>query len=276
MNALAQRVITALVLLPLLLAAIFCLQTPALYLALGVVGVAAAWEWTHLMGWTALWPRVTYMAAMAVVLALAWLSTAFAYGPITIAAVAALWWLLAAVLVRGFPGSFPMGAWSAARMVPLGLLLLPSTLLSLAELHAPANGSWRLMFLFFIVFAADVGAFLAGRNFGKRKLAPAVSPAKSVEGAIGGLILVLLWACAAGPLAFQLSSPSQLLLLVLISLLTGLFSIIGDLTESLFKRLRGIKDSGKLLPGHGGVLDRIDSILAAAPIFYLGVRLSGL
>ena len=130
--------------------------------------------------------------------------------------------------------------------------------------------------MLFIVFAADIGAFLVGRNYGKRKLAPAVSPGKSIEGALGGLVLVALWSLAAGPYVFRFESPAQLGLLVLIAVFTAALSIIGDLLESLFKRLRGLKDSGKLLPGHGGVLDRIDSILAAAPVFYLGLRLSGL
>jgi len=103
-----------------------------------------------------------------------------------------------------------------------------------------------------------------------------VSPGKSIEGALGGLVLVALWSLAAGPYVFRFESPAQLGLLVLIAVFTAALSIIGDLLESLFKRLRGLKDSGKLLPGHGGVLDRIDSILAAAPVFYLGLRLSGL
>ena len=127
-----------------------------------------------------------------------------------------------------------------------------------------------------IVFAADVGAYLVGRNYGRRKLAPAVSPGKSIEGALGGLALVALWAAAAGPYVFQIDTLMQWALLIAVSVFTAAVSVIGDLTESLFKRLRGLKDSGTLLPGHGGVLDRIDSILAAAPVFYLGVTLLAL
>ncbi|MDP3858127.1 MAG: phosphatidate cytidylyltransferase, partial [Stagnimonas sp.] len=198
------------------------------------------------------------------------------HGATLLAALSLVWWLFAFRLVRGFPASFPNGPWPVARMAPLGLLLIPATLLSLAALHGQEQGSWRLMYMLFIVFAADVGAYLVGRNYGKRKLAPAVSPGKSIEGAIGGLVLVALWSLAAGPYVFAFDSPVQLGLLVLVSVLTAALSIVGDLTESLFKRLRGLKDSGKLLPGHGGVLDRIDSILAAAPVFYLGLRVCGL
>jgi len=277
---LIPRVLTALVLLPLLLWAIFGLDTPTLYGVLCVVGLVGAWEWTALMGVAVLPPRIRYLIAMALMLAAVWwISHApwgQAWGATALAALSLIWWLVAFKLVLGFPASFPNGPWPVARMAPLGLLLIPATLLSLAALHDQANGSWRLMYMLFIVFAADVGAYLVGRNYGKRKLAPAVSPGKSIEGAIGGLVLVALWALAAGPKVFDLNSPAQIGLLVLISVATAALSIVGDLVESLFKRLRGLKDSGKLLPGHGGILDRIDSILAAAPVFYLGMRACGL
>lgn len=273
---LIQRVATALVLLPLLLAAIFGLPTPALYGVFCLVGLAAAWEWTAFMGLSARASRLGFLALMAITLAASWWLTALPLGVASLASLALLWWLYAYTLVRGFPGSFPAGPWPLSRMLPLGLLLIPSTLLSLSALHAQDSGAWRLMFMLFIVFAADIGAFLVGRNYGRRKLAPAVSPGKSIEGAVGGLVLVALWALAAGPYVFAFESPSQIALLVLICVITAAASVLGDLLESLFKRLRGLKDSGTLLPGHGGVLDRIDSILAAAPVFYLGLRLSGL
>lgn len=273
---LIPRVLTALVLLPLLLAAIFLLGTPKLYLVFCVVGLAAAWEWTALMGLARLVPRLAYLLVMALALAAVWLLQGLAWGVPALCGLALVWWLYAFRLVRGFPANFAQGPWPPSRMAPLGLLLIPSTLLALSALHAQDQGAWRLMFMLFIVFAADIGAFLVGRNYGKRKLAPAVSPGKSIEGALGGLVLVALWSLAAGPYVFRFESPAQLGLLVLIAVFTAALSIVGDLLESLFKRLRGLKDSGKLLPGHGGVLDRIDSILAAAPVFYLGLRLSGL
>lgn len=274
---LLHRVLTALVLLPLLLGAIFGLSTPGFYAAIAcLVGLTAAWEWAGLMGVTAVGARLAYLAAMALACAAAWWLRALPWGVGALCAASALWWLWAFVLVRGYPGSFPNGPWTPARMAPLGLLLIPTTLAALAGLHGQPNGPWRVMFMLFIVFAADVGAYLAGVNFGKRKLAPAVSPGKSVEGALGGLLLVSLWVLAAGPFVFQLASLQPLLLLIVIGLVTAVVSIVGDLTESLFKRLRGVKDSGKLLPGHGGVLDRIDSILAAAPLFYLGLSLAKL
>ncbi|MES2886184.1 MAG: phosphatidate cytidylyltransferase [Pseudomonadota bacterium] len=273
---LLPRVITALVLLPLLLAAIFGLGTAHLYLVFCVVGVLAAWEWCGFMGLVGTGPRIAYSVAMAAVLAAVWWLTLGAVHATVPALVSLLWWCVAFALVLRFPASFPKGPWSAARMAPLGLMLIAATLITVAALHRQPNGPWRLMFMLFIVFAADVGAYLVGRNYGRRKLAPAVSPGKSIEGAIGGLVLVALWAAAAGSYVFQIDSLSQLGLLVAVSVFTAAVSIIGDLTESLFKRLRGLKDSGTLLPGHGGFLDRIDSILAAAPVFYLGVTLLGI
>lgn len=270
---LLPRVLTALVLLPLLLGAIFGLSTPFLYLAFCVVGVLAAWEWCGFMAVVRIPSRLMFAALMAAVLAAVWWLTHGAADATLPALLSLLWWCAAFVLVVRYPASFPNGAWSAARMAPLGLLLIAATLITVAALHRQANGPWRLMFMLFIVFAADVGAYLVGRNYGKRKLAPAVSPGKSIEGAIGGLVLVALWAAAAGPYVFQVESLAQIALLIAVSVFTAAVSVIGDLTESLFKRLRGLKDSGTLLPGHGGFLDRIDSILAAAPVFYLGVTL---
>jgi len=273
---LLPRLITALILLPLLLGAIFGFSTFHLYLVLCVVGGIAAYEWCGFMALTSRGLQLAYVLAVAMVLAALWWLTAGASQAIVPAALATLWWLLALALVLKFPASFPSGAWSTARMAPLGLLLLGSTLITIAALHQQNNGAWRLMYMLFIVFAADVGAYLVGRNYGKRKLAPAVSPGKSREGALGGLALVALWAAAAGPYVFPVDSAAQWALLIAISVFAAAVSIVGDLTESLFKRLRGLKDSGKLLPGHGGVLDRIDSIMAAAPVFYLGVALLGL
>lgn len=273
---LLPRVITALVLLPLLLGALFGLTTPQLYLVFSVVGVMAAWEWCGFMGVVTALPRIAFAAAMALALAAVWMLTSGAADALVPALVSLLWWCVALSLVLRFPASFPKGPWPALRMAPLGLVLIAATIITIAALHRQDNGPWRLMFMLFIVFAADVGAYLVGRNYGRRKLAPAVSPGKSIEGAIGGLALVALWAAAAGPYVFQIDSLLQWALLIAVSVFTAAVSVIGDLTESLFKRLRGLKDSGTLLPGHGGVLDRIDSILAAAPVFYLGVTLLAL
>lgn len=267
---LLSRVLTALVLVPLLLAAIWWLPLPYLYLVLCAAGSIAAWEWAGLIGMAQPGQRIIYVTGMALALAAAWwLRAHWAL----FAALAALWWLYALSLVARFPQArLP----SRAPLMLIGALMLVPTLLSLSTLRDMEQGALRLIYLFFVIFAADTGAYFAGRRFGRRKLAPAVSPGKTVEGLIGGLATVLLWCALAGPRVFGLETASEWLLLAGLSLLVALASVLGDLTESLFKRAAGVKDSGHILPGHGGMLDRVDSLLAGAPIMALGLYLTGL
>lgn len=270
---LMQRVATALALLPPLLALVFLAPTPWFYAILCGVGLGIAWEWTGLMGLRAAGPRAAYLALTAVTLALAWQLREY-WLWLAIAALA--WWVVAAWLLQGFPEVFGGRRPGVPFMAVLGQVLVVPTLLSLAVLHAMPDGAWRVVFALGLVFAADVGAYFAGRALGRRKLAAAVSPGKTVEGAVGGLALSGLWALAIGPMVFALSTANPLAKLVLVTLLAAAFSIVGDLTESMFKRLSGVKDSGTLLPGHGGLLDRVDSIVAAVPVLALGVHWLGL
>jgi phosphatidate cytidylyltransferase len=273
---LLQRVVTALVLLPVLLAAIWFAPTPWLYALLGGVGLVMAWEWTALMGWSARpGARRGYVALAGVLLAAAWLVPGRERLLPALLALAALWWVCAVCLFPGFPGNLQRRRPGAAAMGALGLLLILSTLLALARLHAMPDGPLRLMYFLFIVFAADTGAYLAGRNLGRRKLAPNISPGKTIEGALGGLALVAAWALTAGVYVFR-TDGREVAVVVLLSLVVAVASIVGDLTESMFKRVAGVKDSGHILPGHGGILDRVDSILAAAPVMVLGLYLTGL
>jgi phosphatidate cytidylyltransferase len=138
------------------------------------------------------------------------------------------------------------------------------------SVHGFARGPLLVLWLVLMVCAADIGAYFAGRAFGHRKLAPLVSPGKTWEGALGGLLMVALVA-ALGAVYFALPA----LAVVAFGVGVGIFSIIGDLTESMFKRAASLKDSGTLLPGHGGLLDRIDSVTAAAPLYALGLFGSG-
>ena len=153
-----------------------------------------------------------------------------------------------------------------------GLLVLIPTGLSLAHLltgHG-TSGPTYVMFLLLLVWAADVGAYFAGRAFGRHALAPLVSPKKTWEGAAGGVVLAALVAAGGVEWFHRPAGP-----FIALAMVTVVASIVGDLTESLFKRNAGLKESGKLLPGHGGVLDRIDSVTAAAPVFALGLGLIG-
>lgn len=272
---LAQRVVTALVLLPLLLALVWFAPTSGLYGVLALVGLLMAWEWTGLMGWAAKGRRVGYTVVCGLLLALAWLVPGREVLMPWLLGVAVLWWIFAVSLFPGFPGNLGRQQTSGLPMALLGLLLTVSTLLSLAALHGLPQGVYKLLYFLFIVFIADTGAYFAGRAFGKHKLAPNISPGKTVEGAAGGLVATAAWALTAGTYVFQVEG-IQVWLLLALTLVVAVASIVGDLTESMFKRVAGIKDSGNILPGHGGILDRVDSILAGAPVMVLGLYLTGL
>lgn len=273
---LVQRVVTALVLLPILLGAIWFAPTGALYALFCAAALLMAWEWSALMGWGEAQRarRWSYVALTAAVVAGAWFVPRREEFLPWLLGAAALWWILAVGLFKGFPGNLQKHRPPTLLMGVLGLLMILSTILALARLHE--GGPLRLIYFFFIVFAADTGAYLAGRSLGRHKLAPNISPGKTVEGALGGLTLVAAWALTAGIYVFELQGRDAIGLLVLLSLVVAIISIVGDLTESMFKRRVGLKDSGNLLPGHGGILDRVDSILAAAPVMVLGLHLTGL
>ncbi len=217
---LKQRIITALILLPIALCGFFLLSGSGFALFIGLVVTLGAWEWARLAGFDAQPARVGYAA----------LSSA------------------ASKLVIGF------------------LILLPAWqgLIEIKQ-HASGKGNWLIMAVMILVWGADIGAYFSGKAFGKRKLAPSVSPGKSWEGVYGGLSLSL-----AITAVFGLVSGwgfGQILASLMGAAIIVFVSVVGDLTESMFKRQSGIKDSSNLLPGHGGVLDRIDSLTAAIPMF---------
>jgi phosphatidate cytidylyltransferase len=182
---------------------------------------------------------------------------------------ACAWWVIALFWLTLAPSrNHPAVA------LACGLLVLVPAFIALARLLAATRGLARgpqlVLWLVLMVVAADVGAYFAGRGLGRRKLAPRVSPGKTLEGALGGLVMVALVAWG-GALYFGLPQPA----VVAFGCAVGIFSVIGDLTESMVKRAAGLKDSGALLPGHGGLLDRIDSVTAAAPPYALGLFGSG-
>ncbi len=169
--------------------------------------------------------------------------------------------------VISYPRSSALWRESALARTIAGLLVLVPAWAALVVLHSRFDHGYFVL-LAFIIWGADTGAYFAGRAFGKRKLAPNVSPGKSWEGVIGGLLVALLAALVATYWLTPLGGYPAFFLLVL---LTVFISVLGDLSESLFKRVMKLKDSGGILPGHGGVLDRIDSLTAAGPLFTLGL-----
>lgn len=278
---LVQRVLTALVLLPLLLALVW--YAPPLGISAAFTGIAAivAWEWSGLIRQgervLPLAQRGGYVILTVLLMAGLWAAPERGQWLPWLLALACLWWLAAPILLfPGFPENLQRRPPPPLVMALLGWLLITSTMLALAQIHAQADGALRLLYVLFLVFAADTGAFLAGRNLGRHKLAPAISPGKTIEGAIGGLLLCGAWALTTGMFVFKLQGSEEILGLLLLSLVAAAASIVGDLAESMFKRHAGVKDSGAILPGHGGMLDRLDSVLAAAPVMALGLGILGL
>ena len=256
------RVITALVMGIVLLGVLLYGPPAAMRVLLAAFIAAGAWEWAAFLGPSAQRLRALYVLAVA---AAALLLRHYAALPGQFALVmhaATLGWFVALgwILVAPMRAS-PLAAGIA------GVLALVPAWLALARISEtwPHGREWTL-FVLALAFAADIGAFFAGRSFGRVKLAPRVSPGKTWEGVFGGLLLAL----AVGWAASALSGVPALRLLPLALVGAG-FSVVGDLTESLFKRASGLKDSGTLIPGHGGVLDRIDSTLAASPVLATGL-----
>lgn len=263
---LKQRVVTALVLLAGLGGVSLYTGVQGFALMAAVIVIAGAWEWSLLAGWSAGSSRALFTAGFAVCLA----ALLYALGwplqrePVqALMALACLWWLLALLAVLGYPGS-ARGWGRKPWLVVMGLLVLLPCWVAVVYLRQ-VHGLSGLLYVIAVVSGADIGAYFAGRAFGKRKLAPAVSPGKSWAGFWGGLtVALLLGSAAAWQGWFPQYQPWQC---VLATLATALVSVLGDLLESMLKRFRGIKDSGRILPGHGGVLDRLDSLTAAAPVF---------
>jgi phosphatidate cytidylyltransferase len=259
------RIITGALLGCALAATVLFLPTFAMAALFGALWVVGAWEWAGLARLQD-GPRIAYTAVCALCMFGA-LLLLDAQRASWILALALVWWALAFVMVLSYPRKFPMGGVALAGFV----VLVPSWLL-LALLHrSEPLGRELVMTLLAIVWAADVGAYTFGRWLGRVKLAPTVSPGKTWEGVTGG---VLAAAAAAWVAALWLRLPVGGL--VAVGIATALVSVVGDLAVSVFKRNAGLKDSGSLLPGHGGVMDRIDSLTAAVPIFVLGIHAAGI
>lgn len=280
---LRNRLITAAVLVPLAIASILAL--PELWFARYVWGVAilvACWEWTALSGITTPMGRGVFVAAMLAAqltaqhwAPFAWALEALAWPIVPSAAV--LWWLLVGMAMRSAPTrmlGLRLPTWA---MLALGFFVLLAGWIIMVWLQMHF-GAKQVLFFFVLVCLADAAAYFVGRRYGRTKLLPEISPGKTVEGAYGAVFMGGLVALCVGlyyHYGLESSNNSYFDLIkvsdfVLLCVVTVIVSISGDLFESLVKRWRGVKDSGALLPGHGGVLDRIDSLLAGVSVFYLG------
>ena len=270
---LKQRVITAVILAPLVIAAVLLLPTNILAWLLALVVAVGAREWAALSGIGTTVGQLLYSLFLLLgMLGLLYLLPPSAY--LGFIALSVFWWVVALFRLSRFQGGETaekgFEPWRALE----GVVVLVPAWSALVLLHQRADdGPVLLLFLLILIWSADVGAYFAGHRWGANKLAPQVSPGKTREGVYGAMASALF--CGLFLIWWLDADMGYGLLVLLLCLVTMLFSVVGDLFESLLKRRRGIKDSGTLLPGHGGMLDRIDSLTAAAPVFTLGLVLLG-
>jgi len=283
---LLQRIITASVLAALIALAVFNLSSEYFSLLIGVIALIGAWEWSNLVGIQSYIKRALFL----VVLVLPMLGVHFWTQALEIIALSFDWtdvrtysgvlewlvippvlfWIVVMVVIRNAPTGVLQITMKPIYKLLMGGFVLFSVWMFLSRLKA-FYGAEMMMYLLLLIWTADVFAYFIGKKFGKTKLSPDISPGKTIEGMYGALfggalcggILSLIY-------GFNFLVASDF---VLLSVLTVLISIYGDLFFSVVKRQRGVKDSGKILPGHGGILDRIDSLVAATPFFYAGILL---
>ena len=266
-TGLRQRLPTALVLCAVVCGVLFWLPPIATLALIFVAFLVGAWEWSAFFARDRRSLRAAFVALVGLGIMAAWQASE-AHADFVLLLVAAVVWWLASLLwiVRG-PGR--LGTVFVA-VAGLAALVPAAVALGRLRLFEP-QGAWLLLFSLAVIMAADVGAYFAGHRWGRRKLAPRVSPGKTWEGVIGGLALSGLVAWGG---AVLLGWPA--FIVIPLALGAAAFSVVGDLMESLLKRHSGLKDSGQILPGHGGVLDRIDSLTAGVPMFVLGLLQVGL
>lgn len=274
---LKQRVITAVVLAAVFSFAVVYLPPLILAVVFAIIVLLAAWEWSMLSGLGSTGKRLSYVFLVAVFLtAVSFWCDLGAVQPASVhlrdvIGLGCLWWSVALLLIKFYPASAAIWGSTATRLV-LGLMTLVPAWLALVSLRLHDYGIHWLFVLVAVVASADIGAYFSGRAWGKAKLAPNVSPGKSWAGLWGGVVASaaissLFWWLAGQPFPF--------LAVLGVAAVTVIGSVLGDLSESMVKRHRGVKDSGAMLPGHGGLLDRIDSLTAAAPVLALSIILLG-
>jgi len=260
---LQQRIVTACVLIPIVILGVFYLPGSLFSLVVAIILSLAAWEWSSLAHLSEVWQRILYIgllwwgfsiAQLLLVKVTLWISL--------------VWWLFVFCLILLYPNinKSIFRGWFGCLF---SFFVFIPFLIALNMLHRMS--SVNVLFVLCLIWAADIGAYFSGMLWGKRKLAPKISPGKTIEGLYGGIVSALI--VAAVFTIFAKIEFSKLLPWMILVILVVLFSVFGDLFESIMKRQAGVKDSGQWIPGNGGILDRIDSLTAAIPLFTLGLLL---
>ena len=262
---LKNRVITAVALAPLIILGILYLPEIWVAVAFAAFIAVSAWEWSDLSGLTALKSRLGFVALTVLLMAtyrywagylLEWLAW-----PVV------AWWFVLSILIRRIPAKLVSYNYPVAFRLFIGAFVLVSAWILLVWTLVNL-GRVQLLYLLLLIWAADIAAYFSGKRWGLTKLCPDISPGKTVAGLYGALLAAIVFAIAVG--VYKEFKTVLLVDFVVLSALTVVVSVVGDLFESLAKRIKGVKDSGHVLPGHGGVLDRIDSVLAGVSVFYAG------
>lgn len=271
---LQKRILTSLILIPIVVLAV--LFSPPIIFACftGIFILLAAYEWTGLSGLSTFKNKLWGLAFMALMTSAIWavLPVLFTSTGFNLLSLLITFWLIATVFILIYPAGTNLLAKSWLGLI-MGIIVLifPWFLILVVQQSMP----YLLLYLFVLVWSVDIGAYFAGKRFGTHKLAPTISPGKTWQGVVGGIGLALIITIAGYLLGYYLSTQGYFNLItipslgrwVMASIAAIIFSIIGDLFESLLKRIHNLKDSGSIIPGHGGILDRIDSLLAAVPFF---------
>jgi phosphatidate cytidylyltransferase len=264
---LLQRILTAIPLAILAIWVILYQSTEILMYGLLLVSFVAGWEWAQLAG---IKLRSQRIALGIVLVAVVYLSYKYLLHTIWLRYLlmaTVSWWCMVMYRMAVKPPAPASDKFSLIKLLIAFITIVPPVLALLSVHNINQSGPYWLLYMVSLVWIADIGAYFSGRKFGKVKLAPHLSPGKTREGLYGGLLLTSCYAGAAA-IFFELNLEQGIWLLV-VTILTTLISVAGDLFISLLKRERGVKDTGAILPGHGGVLDRIDSITSSAPFFLI-------
>ena len=283
---LKQRIMTALILIPAVVGLIYLLPTFIVALVFAAIVLLGGREWSKMVPCTTAKSQKLFLLAISVLLLVGYFISFSSTLVLIICMFAVAWWSFVLLWLWQVRTSGHEAAQSVGRVTGLaqclvgsprnkaviGLATLLPCFIAITYLHTSAEyGAHYVFYCMSLMWAADSGAYFAGKKWGNRKLAPGVSPGKTIEGVTGGCVAAAIWTILW--MFFAGLGESSPLLFFVIAMITTLYSVGGDLFESLFKRIAQIKDSGQLLPGHGGVLDRIDSLTAGAPVFVLGLML---